>query len=396
MENRVLGIIAEYNPLHKGHIYQMEKCKANANADFTIVVMSGDFTQRGEPAIIDKWSRAKAALMAGADLVVELPFYYACNSAQYFAKGAVDILASMGIVTHLGFGSESGDIRQLYKASEAMLYETEEVSKQIREYLNLGMSFPAAAAKAFGCDKDAGLFEPNNILAVEYIKAIIEYKSTMVPITVKRHKAEHHQNKISKEYASSSAVRKTLQDGKYEKLFEEKSPIPKFSAELIKANEKRLIFKNSKKYFDILRSKVLTTSREELAKIFSVGEGLENKLKNEIRYASDLDAFITRLKSKRYPATRLQRICTHTIMDFKKKTGKPSYIRVLGFNSNGAKLIKKMKKSDRLSMPIITNINKDKTDNISMDVRASDIYNLLTGRDLYEYSDYVKMPEIFE
>lgn len=397
MENRVLGIIAEYNPLHSGHIYQMNECKAACGADYTVIVMSGDFTQRGEPALTDKWSRTKAALRAGADLVVELPFYYACNGAGYFASGAVKILDAMGVVTHLGFGSEAGNIEELKSVAETLSKETSEISGRMKEFLSAGYSYPKAVEAAFGFKSNIG-YEPNNILALEYIKALNSIHSKIEPITIKRRGAGYNDIKISDDMISAKAIRNNLLNNK--EFIAEGGDLaipglPDFSADILKEEREFLVLEEDSRYFDLLRSAILSSESWELRGIFSVTEGMENKMKNEVRYAKSLNGFIARLKSKRYTRTRIQRMCTHTLTSFKKDTVVPEYIRVLGFNKRGSKLIKMIKESDNLKMPIITNINKEKAKGIETDIKASDIYNLICGKDLYAFSDYVKMLEIF-
>lgn len=397
MENRVLGIIAEYNPLHSGHIYQMNECKAACGADYTVIVMSGDFTQRGEPALTDKWSRTKAALMAGADLVVELPFYYACNGAGYFASGAVKILDAMGVVTHLGFGSEAGNIEELKSVAEALAEETSEISDRMKDFLSVGYSYPKAVEAAFGF-KGKIAYEPNNILALEYIKALNSINSKIEPITIRRKGAGYNDVKISEEMISAKAIRNNLLNNK--EFIAEGGDLaipglPDFSSDILKEEREFLVLEEDSRYFDLLRSAILSSESWELRKIFSVTEGMENKMKNEVRYAKSLNDFIDRLKSKRYTRTRIQRMCAHTVIGFKKNAVIPEYIRVLGFNKRGSKLIKKIKESDNLNMPVISNINREKAKGIEIDIKASDIYNLICGKDLYAFSDYVKMLEIF-
>ena len=397
MENRVLGIIAEYNPLHSGHIYQMNECKAACGADYTVIVMSGDFTQRGEPALTDKWSRTKAALRAGADLVVELPFYYACNGAGYFASGAVKILDAMGVVTHLGFGSEAGNIEELKSVAEALAEETSEISDRMKDFLSVGYSYPKAVEAAFGFESNIG-YEPNNILALEYIKALNSIHSKIEPITIKRRGAGYNDIKISEDMISAKAIRNNLLTNKEFTTADGDLAIPglpDFSSDILKEEREFLVLEEDSRYFDLLRSAILSSESWELRKIFSVTEGMENKMKNEVRYAKSLNDFIDRLKSKRYTRTRIQRMCAHTVIGFKKNAVIPEYIRVLGFNKKGSKLIKKIKESDNLKMPVISNINREKAKGIEIDIKASDIYNLICGKDLYAFSDYVKMLEIF-
>lgn len=385
----VLGIVAEYNPMHNGHIFQLEKCKEKSNAEFTVAVISGNFTQRGEPALLDKWTRTEMAILGGVDLVLELPFYFACNSAEYFAKGAVQILNGLGAVTHMGFGSESGDIEQLQKIADVFLNETEETEKKIKENLSKGLSFPAARQLAFGEEGDV-INHPNNILAIEYLKALKLQNSTIEPITVKRHKAAYHDRELTDGMGSGTGIREALQKGNTDSL----EGVPDTTCDILKKNEGSFVFSDNQIYFDLLKYAILRSTKEELAEIFAVGEGIENKILKEIRHASNLQELIERVKSKRYTQTRIQRIFAHILVNMDKKAKTPDFIKVLGFNHKGAKLLKTIKKAEKNTMPIVTNTEKVDKENMTMDIRATDIYNLISKKDTYTNSDFVKKPVI--
>jgi predicted nucleotidyltransferase len=214
---RVLGIIAEYNPFHNGHLFHLRESVRLALPDYTVCVMSGDFTQRGEPAMADKWVRAETAVRNGIDLVIELPFAFACNNAEYFAAGAVDILNRLGCVTHLSFGSEAGELDLLLEASEYLAYEEEDLKKSIREFSDKGISYPRARYEAVrkcrGDSCSSVLKSANNILAVEYLKQLRRINSPMEPITVKRYGTGYLEKDSFENIASATAIRHRLKDG---------------------------------------------------------------------------------------------------------------------------------------------------------------------------------------
>ncbi len=386
----VLGIVAEYNPMHNGHAFQLEECKKQSNAEFTIAVMSGNFTQRGEPALLDKWIRAEMAVLAGVDLIIELPFYFACNSAEYFAKGAINILEDLGIVTHIGFGSESGDLKRIKEVSEKLIYEEKAIIENIKKYLSKGMNFPRARELALDGYGDI-LKHPNNILAIEYIKELKKLNSQIKPVTIKRHKAEYHQKEFTDDIiGSGTAIREILRE-EVEKF---NIPVPENLKKILYRHKYEFLFADDENYFKILKYEILKSNNKDLEKIFSIGEGLENKIKKEIRKSSNLNEFLDNIKSKRYTRTRLQRICTHIIMGFEKDVSQDKYIRVLAFNNKGAALLKKIKKEGSQKRIIITNINKAEGVDYTMDTKATDIYNLIAQRDIYNNSDFVRGPVI--
>ena len=208
---KITGIIAEYNPFHNGHKYQIEEAKKFSDA--VVVIMSGSFVQRGSIAITDKWTRAKVAAENGADLVLELPVIYSLNTAQRFAKGAVEILDRTNVIDYLCFGSESGNVDELTKVADMLINEPEDVSEKIKKFIAEGISYPAARQKAFrGLIDEEILSSPNNILALEYIKALIEIESSIEPVTVKRYGTDYHDEFAKNGIASASAIRSMIKN----------------------------------------------------------------------------------------------------------------------------------------------------------------------------------------
>jgi len=393
---RVLGVVAEYNPFHKGHLYHLTESKIITETDACVAVMSGNFVQRGEAAMLSKWKRAEAAVNCGVDLVLEIPFVYACNNAEYFARGAVRILNGLDCVDYISFGSESGDLAELRKAAFAITKETAVFKRSLRENLDKGVSFPKARALAvedvYGEEPAEILKGPNNILAAEYIKQLDLTNSRITPFTVKR-KGQGH-------IAAAQAIRSRLgETGKNESI---KDYLPDECFEIIKKYNTDInkIFKN---LFFLVSARILTENEEELEKIFSAGEGLGSKLRKEIRGCDGMEELISKVKSKRYTRTRIQRLLIHTLLglgseEFQKiESDGLIYARVLAFNEKGAALLKTIK-AKKPQIPVITNINKQARgyEEIMMilryDVAAGDIYNMISGGDMYGDSDFTVAP----
>lgn len=392
MNNKCVGITAEYNPFHNGHLYHLEQSKLATGAQISVAAMSGNFVQRGHMAICSKWERAEAAVKCGIDLVVEIPTVFACNSAPVFASAAVEILENLG-ADWISFGSESGNIEELKEISRAMNEKETLIEKLVREKVKEGLSYPRARRDAVALilgDEKADLLDlPNNILAIEYLKRIQNAK----PVTVKRQGPGYNELEPCEDIASASAIRSMV---KISKNVETLTPEP--STEMLK----KALHPSEDKIFQIICAKVLTSSREELDRVFAGGEGLGNKLKNEIRKASAYDQLIQRLKSKRYTRTRIERFISHVLLDIGAPDLYPNYIRVLAFNKAGSRYLKEVKKKGICSLPIITNINKDAQNDVALmsaiekDILAADIFNLASGRNLYDESDYVRMPRLIE
>jgi len=406
---KVLGIISEYNPFHKGHMYHLEESRKATSADFVVSVMSGNFVQRGEPAMADKWLRAKAAIECGVDLVIELPFVYACNSAEYFAYGGVSILDGLGCVNYLSFGSESGDITELLEIARLLVEEPEDLKKALKMNLDAGDSYAKAWEKALNATymKDASriLRGPNNILALEYLKILLKTYSNIEPITIPRIGNHHNSEEIGEEYSSATALRKKYYE--QENLLGLEKYMPENSYRNF-AGIKESVNIQMKDLFPVVTAEILKASRNELRNILSVSEGLENKIKNEIRNAVNMDELIEKINSKRYAQTKIQRMLIHILTNLDKDSmqhimeNRIVYARILALNDNGAKLLKIIKKERCAKIPIITNINKDLKDDslewnaLNYDILATDLYNLSSGNNLYAGADYVRKPLKFQ
>ena len=391
-----VGIIAEYNPFHNGHKYHLEQALTESGADVCVSVISGNFTQRGEIALLDKWTRAEMAVRNGVNLVVEMPAVFACSNAGYFAEAGVEILEALG-AEYICFGSESGDTEELSRIAREMESAGLNLEKEIKDAVKGGLAYPRARSRAVSRllgDKAASVIEsPNNILAVEYLK----HMKNARPLAVKRQGAGYHDTDIHEEIASATAVRMMLHEGK-----DISHAVPEISREILEQN--RGGFTSSDLLTPLIIQKVLQTSAEELNSIFGAGEGLGNIMKNRVRYWKTYEDIIADLKSKRYTRTRIERVLVHTLLGIKREDMlcASKYIRVLAFDEKGSKYLKQIKKSEECPLPIITNINKDwgafpeAHTTLEKDILAADIYNLACGRDLYAYSEYVKKPFTFK
>ncbi|MDD4689779.1 MAG: nucleotidyltransferase [Eubacteriales bacterium] len=349
-----VGIVAEYNPFHNGHQYQIEQARKLTGADTVAVVMSGNFVQRGEPAICNKWSRARMALSCGADLVVELPVCFAVRSAEPFARGAISILNSLG-VDCVAFGSETDDLKLLKKAAKALLSEGEEESKIIREYMNKGFSYPAAVSKAYP-DFSLILDNPNSLLGVEYIKA-----GAKNPVAVLR-KGVNHDGGAVDDFASASFIRNNIQDAE--------GFMPKPAYEILC---KEHIIPNHDKLSDIVLAKLRDEKGDTLKSICDVSEGIENRIIAASKVVSNLGELYDLVKTKRFTHARIRRIITNYALgitkDFEEAT--PEYVRVLGSNSKGFELLKKCQ------LPVITKTAGFENKMFKREAYATDLYSLL-------------------
>ena len=394
MENNLksVGIIAEYNPFHNGHKYHLEQALTESGADVCVSVISGNFTQRGEIALLDKWTRAEMAVRNGVNLVVEMPAVFACSNAGYFAEAGVEILEGLGAES-ICFGSESGNTEELSRIAREIESNMENLEDEIKTGVKDGLSYPRARSQAilklFGENAASVIESPNNILAIEYIRRMKNAR----PLAVKRLGAGYHDTDSLDGMASATAVRKLLKEGG-----DISRMVPEFSREILNRNRGRLT--DSSMLTPLIIQKVLMTSAEDLNRIFGAEEGLGNILKSRVRYWKSYEDIIDDLKSKRYTRTRIERMLVHTLLGTKREDmmSASKYIRVLAFDEKGSRYLKQVKKAGSCKLPVITNINKDAAcfPEISMtlekDILATDIYNMAAGLDLYYNSEYVKKP----
>jgi predicted nucleotidyltransferase len=401
---KVAGVIAEYNPFHNGHSFHLRETRSLTGAETVVAVMSGDFAQRGEAAFWDKWTRARIAVENGADLVLELPFVYACNNAEYFAKGAVRLLDRLGCVTHVSFGSECGDLAQLSEAAEIILREPESFRASLKAFSGRGCSFPKARCEALrelaGTRSADLLKQPNNILAIEYLKQLILTGSDMRPVTVRRRGAEYAGKNDEARVAGASALRKLFLAGKSKEAL---AYLPEKAANLLSLAENRSLAA-SQSFYQMVAYALRTKEAKELSDIFSASEGLENRAKAAVEKAVDMESLVAAIKSKRYTETRIKRFLLHALFGFEKgslrsiEESGAAYGRVLALNGRGARVLRRIKDGGDPSFHVITNLSKSRQaaeavwPSLRYDVLASDLYNLAKSGEMREDSDYRKKP----
>ena len=372
-ENRVLGIIAEYNPFHNGHMYHLQKAKEQSGAQYCICVMSGNFVQRGNTSIVNKWKKAEMALLNGVDLVIELPTIYSVASAEGFSLGAIKLLNNLKIVDAISFGTETSDFAALNNISSIVNEEPMKYKSILNSELKKGLSFPKARENALmlylndNKRYDNILNTPNNILAIEYLKALKKIKSTIQPIPVKREKVYYNDNVIVDEFASATAIRKLL---KNEDFSEIRKVVPKSTYQILKKEtELGNVVLDLSRYEKEIIYNLRRMTVSEIAELPDVNEGLEHSLKNAANYSNDITNLINIVKTKRYTVTRIQRILICALLGITKrdvgmaKKAEP-YIRVLGFNEKGKELISRINKQNPKAT-VITSVKKfqDKNNN---------------------------------
>lgn len=400
---KILGITVEYNPFHNGHKYHLEESLKATGAEYCIAVMSGNFTQRGEITPLDKWQRSRLAVENGVDLVVELPVIFACNRGELFAKGAIDILTGLG-ATHISFGSESGNIEELQRLVRDMVSHKAEMDKLRAEVMKDGYSYAKGASLAaeeiFGRDRAALMLEPNNILAIEYLKRIIYHEKhgkTVMPVTVKRRGSGYFEKNREQGFAGATVIRRLISEGR---ITEAEEYVPANVAEELQCHEDEK--ESYERIFRMVTAHILRSSSTELSEIYCMGEGLENKLKKEIITAGGYRELVSSMVSRRYTEAAIRRLMVYVMLGIKKGWEEKAavYGRVLAAGENGRRLLRELKRREMPSIPVITNINKDTEscgyikETLAYDVLASDMYNAIKERSLYEYSDRVVRPYI--
>ncbi len=382
----VTAIISEYNPLHKGHLYHIETARKETNADFCIAIMSGNFVQRGTPAILDKYTRAEAALKSGVDLVLELPAMYATASAEYFALGGVSLANKLGCVTHLSFGSEYGQADKFLEAANLLLNEPDEMKIPLKEALKEGLSYPAARAYAVKVSHPelADILEtPNNILGVEYCKALLKLKSNIIPHTLKRQGQDYHSETADDGFASATGIRKLLGNQKFNQETILKSQLAPASYEHLSSYLDRAPLSEDDLSM-LLRYKLITENRSHLTEYFGVNKELSNRIYKHLNEFENFSSFADLLKTKNITRTAINRALLHILLDIKAsdvqevtKRGCVDYIRVLGFRKEAAGLLKEF--SDIPEIPLITNLSAAPV-LCEIDIRADQIYQMCASQ----------------
>lgn len=398
----VLGIIAEYNPFHQGHAYQIQTLKEKTQADYVIAAMSGNFVQRGAPAMLDKYSRTRMALSCGVDLVLELPVLYACASAEYFARGGVFLLEGTGVVTHLGFGTETEQFDFLQETSNILNRQPEDFRRILQQELKKGLSFPAArtlALKAcftnkdhsFSAESERILASPNNILAIEYLKALTHYHSQILPCPLLRQGAGYHDIALTQNICSASAIRTHIKAHAghwaasspvcFDSLPADTIPEPAFL--VLKNYPRPFLFEDD--FSMLLHYKLLTESEYQLSRYADVSSDLARRLKKEIGAFLLWSSFCEHLKTKNITYSHLSRVFLHILLEIRKEDyqlfSEPSYLRVLGFRREAAPLLTAIQRKGRL--PLVTSLVRSEhtlSDSarrlLSWDLNSSNLYRV--------------------
>lgn len=353
----IIGVIAEYNPFHNGHIYQIKKIKELYKDSIIIAVTSSSFCQRGDLSIINKWNKTKVALENGVDLVVELPFVYSTQSADVFAKGALEILNHLKVDT-LIFGTEIDNLDKLISLAKKQL---ESDQKDLKKYLKEGYNYPTALSKSI----DSDIKEPNNLLAISYIKEILKSNYKIEPISIKRTNS-YHNDKLDSDIVSATAIRKNLND--------------KNLSNYLPKNEVKDLYKIDYDYlFKLLKYKIISDINI-LNTYQTVDEGIENKIKKVIDKSDNFEDLIKNIKSKRYTYNKIKRMLIHILASFTKEEAKRikiDYIRVLGFNNSGKVYLNKIKKD--VKVPLVTSYKNNNSEVLNIEYRVTNIYSLIVN-----------------
>ncbi len=379
---KIVGIIAEYNPFHNGHQYHIEKAKEVTGADAAIIIMSGDYVQRGIPAIMPKRLRAEMALRSGAAAVLELPVCYATGSAELFAMGAVSLLDSLGVVNSICFGSECNDLHGLQAIADILCAEPGEYREILQQQLKTGLSYPAARQEALrkfmkNADCSFLLNDPNNILGVEYLKALRKLDSPMTPYTIKRQDSHYHDTELRPTYSSASAVRSllayagsslrtesnhTFEDTSFSSILSElEEQVPSCCLELLKDYHrvKYPIYQND--FSLLLKYKLLNKEPQRLVRYMDVSEELANRICTQLNNFFNYQQFCELLKTREVTQTRINRALLHIMLGIKKNSilsysncGYHFYAHLLGFRKDSEKVISAIAKNG--SIPLITKL----------------------------------------
>ena len=388
-----VGIVAEYDPFHRGHLYQMRQAREKTGAEYVVVVLGGDFLQRGMPSLVDKRARARMAVDAGADLVLALPYIYSVNSAREYALGAVRILAGTGCVEAISFGCETDDPEQLNSAASIMSREGE-LSPLIREQLSRGLSFPEAMTRSVeqlgGREAAEILRKPNNLLGCEYLRACRETGASLTPVPVRRLQSAAS-GSSGEPYLSASEIRQRIRT---QGVLAALPCVPESTANVLRdtfpETDMPARFRDvERRMFTLLKYRLLTADRQELKRICLAGEGLENRLKAAVTKESvqTVSALADEVKTRRYTRARIMRILTHVLMDFREEDFQwlrgAGCARVLAFSDRGRTLLKKMRKTS--SVPVLSNLARpDRYDArirriLELEIRAAGLYRMLHG-----------------
>ncbi|HIY58249.1 MAG TPA: nucleotidyltransferase [Candidatus Tetragenococcus pullicola] len=367
---RASGVIAEYNPFHNGHRYHVEKAREISHAEVIIAVMSGNFLQRGEPAIIDKWSRANEALHNGVDLVVELPIQWSLQAADYFGKGGITLLNALGCES-ICFGTDSEDTIDYEQLGAFLNQHQKQIDAIFLSFEKDNLTYAqkmAMALKQLDASLAINADQPNHLLAMSYAKENMQLDHPMKLQAIKRKGASHLSKKIEAHFASATAIRQAVFQGK--------------QVEDVVPNQTRLDLQNSivswEDYWPYLKYRIQSSSLEELREIYQMSEGLEYRLKEKVTASLSFSEFINQVKSKRYTQTRIQRLLCYILLNIKEKEMEAAWqtnaIRILGYTDKGKDYLNLSKKE--FLLPTISKIGKQEVQQYPMMVKSDRIFQM--------------------
>lgn len=402
----ITGIIVEYNPFHNGHLYHIKKTREKTNCDAIVAVMSGNFVQRGTPAIIDKWNRTKMALMDGVDLVIELPLIYSLSSAEFFAKGAVSLLNSLNVVNNLCFGSECGDAQILSFIGKILTEEPIEFKQILKENLDKGLAYPLARSKSLiqflnifdntkllNYNLEEILSSSNNILGIEYCKSLIKLNSNIRPFSIQREGGTYNSTSLNNEFSSATSIRKFIRENKNFSAIETHLPKNTYNL-LLNLNKNNYKFTSENAMMPYIKYKSILY-KNSIEKLPDVSEGIHNRIYKFLDTSESYDELISSVKTKRYTYTRISRILCQFFLGFenfdtnKLRNDSCPYARVLGFNDTGLKILKSAK--NHSSIPIHTKLPKLLEETLNLDLHGTRCYSLL-NQSINSNSDYLISP----
>ena len=409
---KIVGLITEYNPFHNGHKYMLKQIKEQFPQEPIIICLSGSITQRGEMALLDKWTRAKLAVLGGANLVIELPAVFACRSAEAFGQGGTTLLTATGVVDRLAFGTEYPDLAQLKKAAS---FEPDVYSEELQQLLQQGLSYGAAITSLM-TEKlhlpEAMLYEPNTILALEYLRSLGKLQKQGQPVpkpwAVRRQGTGHGDTLPKGKFASGTTLRQMTVNSP-DKNSLEKNLKPLVPPTVCQAIVSCRSYPDKDKIYQLLRYKLLSTSPQKLQQILGIREGLEQAMLQAINSPS-YDEFVRHLASRRYPSTRIQRLISHLLLYMNKElvekmdNAGPLYLRVLAMDSTGRQLLRQIKNRGRLPLlnKVTSLVNRrdllhPETMNLAqqmlaMDIAATNLRSLALGETISLYEDYLNSP----
>lgn len=395
---KTLSVISEYNPFHLGHKLHLEKSMSITNATHSVAIMSSSFVQRGEPSIVDKWKRARMAIDGGFDLVIELPVVYSLQTAELFSYGAVKTLDYTNSIDFLSFGSEEGNLNLFYDIAEILVAEPLEYQKVLLQELKKGLSFPKAREIAInnilGYSSNNILNKSNNILAIEYIKALIKLRSNIKPITITRVGSNYNDDSFTSNIPSATAIRKSILKNGLQSV---KNFVPDTTYKILKECEE---FNSPDNYLELINYNLLSLNENHKQKYLDINDDLLNRYINNKDYYLSFDELVESLYTKNYTKTRIKRSLFHMLLDMRKDdifsfiNSSDNYIRILASNEKGFEILNKIKEnSDTI---IINNFSNSYKTNVSIidkmldyEIKATNLYNLVL-RDKTINEDFTK------